>query len=123
MKQPETGEADVGARLRRNLEALAARPFYVSPQLIERVRFGMPVSQEQFSNDRERTVTHLIGQLTEIVNARAPKEADQEFARSMQALIELAGQGTDERAVLESLSNHARALGERADSLLDKVRG
>ena len=70
-------------------EALAARPFYVSPQLIERVRFGMPVSQEQFSNDRERTVTHLIGQLREIVNAPRPKEVDQEFARSMQALIEL----------------------------------
>jgi putative DNA methylase len=45
------------------------------------------------------------------------------FRQVLQALIELAGQGTEERAVLESLSNHVRALGERADSLLDKVRG
>jgi putative DNA methylase len=45
------------------------------------------------------------------------------FRQVLQALIELAGEGTEERAVLESLSNHVRALGERADSLLDKVRG
>lgn len=45
------------------------------------------------------------------------------FRQLLQAIIELAGQGTEERAVLESLSNHVRALGERADSLLDEVRG
>jgi hypothetical protein len=45
------------------------------------------------------------------------------FRQVLQALIELAGEASEERAVLESLSNHVRALGERADSLLDKVRG
>jgi putative DNA methylase len=45
------------------------------------------------------------------------------FRQVLQALIELAGKASEERAVLESLSNHVRALGERTDSLLDKVRG
>ena len=39
------------------------------------------------------------------------------FRQVLQALIELASQATEERGVLESLSNHVRALGERADSL------
>ena len=45
------------------------------------------------------------------------------FRQVLQALIELALPNTEERAILESLSNHVWALGERAESLLDKVRG
>ena len=44
------------------------------------------------------------------------------FRQVLQALIELAEQGSEERAVLEGLSNHVRVLGERADSLFDASR-
>jgi putative DNA methylase len=45
------------------------------------------------------------------------------FRQVLQALIELADGGSEERSVLESLSNHVRVLGERADTLFDRTRG
>lgn len=45
------------------------------------------------------------------------------FRQVLQALIELSETSSEERSVLESLSNHVRALGERTDSLFDRTRG
>jgi hypothetical protein len=45
------------------------------------------------------------------------------FRQVLQALIELAETASEERSVLESLSNHVRVLGERADTLFDRTRG
>lgn len=45
------------------------------------------------------------------------------FRQVLQALIELAGEGSEERSVLESLSNHVRVLGERPENLFDPSRG
>jgi hypothetical protein len=63
-----------------------------------------------------------VNKVNEYLDERGLRRSET-FRQVLQALIELAGEGTEERAVLESLSNHVRALGERADSLLDKVRG
>ena len=41
---------------------------------------------------------------------------NQLFHQLLQALIELAGQGSDERAILESLSNHVGAVGAKVEA-------
>jgi len=43
------------------------------------------------------------------------------FRQLLQALIELSGQGSDERRVLEAVSNHLHARGQAPESLLDKL--
>jgi hypothetical protein len=45
------------------------------------------------------------------------------FRQVLQALIELAGEGTEERSVLERLSNHVQARGQAVDTLFDGTRG
>lgn len=45
------------------------------------------------------------------------------FRQVLQALIELADEASEERSVLESLSNHVRGLGERPETLFDSNRG
>lgn len=45
------------------------------------------------------------------------------FRQVLQALIELADEASEERSVLESLSNHVRVLGERPENLFDPSRG
>ena len=41
------------------------------------------------------------------------------FLQLLQALIELAGEGTDERVILENLSNHLAGRVRAADALAD----
>jgi len=45
------------------------------------------------------------------------------FRQVLQALIELAGEGSEERSVLERLSNHVQARGQAVDTLFDGTRG
>ena len=63
-----------------------------------------------------------VAKVNEYLDDRGLRRSEA-FRQVLQALIELAGAGSEERSVLESLSNHVRVLGERADSLFDRTRG
>ena len=62
-----------------------------------------------------------VARVDDYLDARGLRRSET-FRQVLQALIELAEQGSEERAVLEGLSNHVRVLGERADSLFDASR-
>lgn len=63
-----------------------------------------------------------VAKVNEYLDDRGLRRSEA-FRQVLQALIELAEAGSEERSVLESLSNHVRVLGERADSLFDRTRG
>jgi hypothetical protein len=59
-----------------------------------------------------------VARVNEYLDSRGMRRSET-FRQVLQALIELADEASEERSILESLSNHVRVLGERPATLMD----
>jgi hypothetical protein len=101
-------------------------------ELGERLFDGGPGNGAQESRSRVVPLIDMVHKLMHLwiegdvnkVNAYVERQGlrrSEVFRQLLQALIELSGQGSDERRVLEAVSNHLHARGQAPESLLDKL--
>jgi len=124
-RRPTLGIDPVADQARRAKQEFEAR----GPALFEDVGPDTPAARSRAIPliDSIHRLMHLwvegdAVKVNEYLDDRGLRRSET-FRQVLQALIELADAGSEERSVLESLSNHVRVLGERADTLFDRTRG
>lgn len=99
-----------------------------SSRLLHRHNFGLdeaPAGKPVPLIDRVHCLMHLwevgdVHKVDEYLDDNGLRRHEL-FKRLMQSLIELSPHGSDERSLLESLSNHVEARGVRADSRQEEI--
>ena len=93
------------------------------PKLFDDDESAMPTQREVPLIDQVHRLMHLwkagdVSKVDSYLDTRGLRRS-QLFAQVLQALIELAEQGSEERSLMESISNHLRASGMAPVSLFD----